>query len=132
MRHIPYPGKCFNNATQFNFFRIKRYEDFLFREVNPGRQDAGMDAVNIFQKPEATTTVDLREIKRNMSLIIIRELNEFTGDLRIIQESKFIRADRIFLGDARALVEIVIRAKVGIMKDLIHTPATGTTKHMIP
>jgi hypothetical protein len=123
-------GKQFHHFTETDPGCVKLDKDFLVPEIDLGREYAFVDFPDIFHQPEATAAMHLGQVEGHMRLPAVGKLDEFAGDLWIVQEGKLVFPDGFLLGEARVLIQVVVRAELMVIQDLIDAAASFATEYL--
>ena len=72
--------------------------------------------------------MNLRQIKSDVRLNAVAELDQLLADQYVIQASEFVFPNFDALRNARVLVEVVIRAEPGFVEQFIYGFTTGAAE----
>jgi hypothetical protein len=120
IRFVSYTGERFHYPSESGLGLPENDLCFFACKVNGYFLYAGIQPVQIFEEPEAGTAMNIGNVKGDMCLLIITELQQLLLNFFIIKEGEFIFSDRKTLCHSWFIIKRIIFTKVILVQYFIY------------
>lgn len=124
-------GQEFNHFAKRDLCFIEYDEDLFALKIGFGRQDGGVDPVEVFQQPDTAGAVHGRKMELNVRLVFIPESQQFQDHFFVVKVGKPVIGKPAFGLDPGIFLKIVVVAEVIFIEEEEYLFATFAAKEFL-